>query len=137
MTWSAKSSIETEYEALYCWMIPAVGLAVDFGEGTIDARPFERCLFAPLGPRDTGDALERVLEGLILAPVVELALEASDVALVAVVALRLVEDLDEHLEQGVGLVLADQGGLLVDVEQQALGGDPVSLVRAAPEGKRQ
>ncbi|HEY5181677.1 MAG TPA: hypothetical protein VIJ07_18225 [Dermatophilaceae bacterium] len=62
-----------------------MGLAVDFGEGTIDARPFERCLFAPLDPRDAGDALNRLLEGVILIAVVELALEASDVALVAVV----------------------------------------------------
>ena len=62
---------------------------------------------------------------------VEVALEPGDVSLVAVVAAALVEDLDEHLEQGVALVLADQGGLLVDVEQQALGRDAVCLVEQA------
>ena len=71
------------------------------------------------------------LNALVLAAVVEVALEPGDVSLVAVVAAALVEDLDEHLEQGVGLVLADQRGLLVDVEQQALGRDAVGLVEQA------
>ena len=131
LTSSAKSSIETEYEALYCWMMPSAVAAVDLGEGAVDARPLQGALLASLGPRDAGDALEGLLERLVLAAVVEVALEAGDVALVAVVAPALVEDLDEHLEQGVGLVLGDQGGLLVDVEQQALGRDAVGLVEQA------
>ena len=57
-------------------------------------------------------------------------------ALVAVVAAALVEDLDEHLEQGVGLVLGDQRGLLVDVEQQALGRDALGLRQQARAGTR-
>ena len=106
LTSSAKSSIETEYEALYCRMMPSARPAVDLGEGPVDARTFQGALLASLGPRDAGDALERLLEGLVLAAVVQVALEPGDVALVAVVAAALVEDLDEHLQQGVGLVLA-------------------------------
>ena len=87
-------------------MMPSAALAVDLGEGAVDARSFQRALLAALRPRDAGDALERLLERLVLAAVVEVALEPGDVALVAVVAAALVEDLDEHLEQGVGLVLA-------------------------------
>ena len=105
--------------------------AVHLGEGTVDARAFQGALLAPLSPGDARDALERLLERVVLSAVVEVALEPGDVSLVAVVAAALVEDLDEHLEQGVGLVLADQGGLLVDVEQQALGRDAVCLVEQA------
>ena len=117
-------------------MMPSVRLAVDLGEGAVDARAFQRALLAALGPRDAGDALERLLERVVLTAVVEVALEAGDVALVAVVAAALVEDLHEHLEQGVGLVLADQRGLLVDVEQQALGRDALGLGEQARAGRR-
>ena len=103
------------------------GFAIDLGEGAVDARAFQRALLAALRPRDAGDPLERFLECVVLAAGVEVALEACDVALVAVVAPALVEDLDEHLEQGVGLVLGDERGLLVNVEQQALGRDALRL----------
>ena len=103
------------------------GLAIDLGEGAVDARAFERALLAALGPRDAGDPLEGFLERVVLTAGVEVTLEACDVALVAVVAAALVEDLHEHLEQGVGLVLGDERGLLVDVEQQALGRDALRL----------
>ena len=83
---------------------------------------------AALDPLPARHRSERFLEGVELAFVVELTLEPSDVTLVAVVAAGLVEDLHEHPQQGIGLILADQGGLLVDVEQQAPRRDTVGLV---------
>ena len=105
----------------------ALALTADFGVGLGDVGLFEDALLAALGPVTAGDALVGLLERLVLAAVVEVALEAGDVALVAVVAAALVEDLDEHLQQGVGLVLGDERRLLVDVEQQALGRDALGL----------
>ena len=60
-----------------------------------------------------------LLERLELAALVEVVLELGHIALVAVVALQLVEHLHEHL-QDRGLVgAADAIELLIDVEQQA------------------
>ena len=83
---------------------------------------------AALEPLPARHRSERFLEGVELTFVVELTLEPCDVPLVAVVSAGLVEDLHEHPQQGIGLVFADQGGLLVDVEQQALRRDAVGLV---------
>jgi hypothetical protein len=81
-----------------------------------------------LRPLTARDARVRLLERLLLAPVVEIALESGDVALITVVAAALVKDLHEHLQQCVALVLADQRSLLIDVEQQALGLNAVGLL---------
>ena len=83
---------------------------------------------AALDPLPARHRPEGILEGVELTFVVELTLEPGDVTLVAVVAAGLVEDLHEHPQQGIGLILADQGGLLVDVEQQAPRRDTVGLV---------
>ena len=80
-------------------------------------------------PRDARDALVGFLEGYVLTATIEVALEFGHVALVAVVAAALVEHLDEDLEQGIGLVLGDEGRLLIDVEQDALGRDASRLVQ--------
>ena len=77
----------------------------------------------PRRPLAAGDRRVRLLERGVLAAAVQVALELGDMALLAVVAAHLVEDLDEHGEQRVDLRLADQDGLLVDVEEDALGGD--------------
>src|SRR6202035_3759602 len=50
------------------------GAAVDLGEGAVDTRPLQSALFAPLDPRDASKALEGLLEGLVLATVVQIAL---------------------------------------------------------------
>ena len=94
---------------------------------------FERGLLASLRPVDAGVLLEGGLEGVVLAALVEVLLEAGDGAVVAEVAAALVEDLDEDLEQRVCLVLGDQRGLLVDVEEQALGRDGGGLLQRCDE----
>src|SRR5690606_88191 len=102
-------------------------LTVDLSECGVDVRALEGTLLPTLRPRDAGDALERLLERVVLTPRIEVPLKARDMALVAVVAPALVEDLHEDLEQGVGLVLGDERCLLVDVEQKALGWDALGL----------
>ena len=96
------------------------GLAGDLGVGRGHVELLEDPLLATLRPLPPGDASVGRLELLVLAAVVQVPLESGDVALVAVVAATVVEDLHEHLQQRIGLILADQGRLLVDVEQQAL-----------------
>ena len=102
-------------------------MAADLGVCLGDVDFFEHALLAAVRPVATRDAHVRGLERLVLAAVIKVTLEAGYVSLVAVVAAALVEDLDKHLQQGVGLVLRDKRGLLVDVEQQALGRDAVGL----------
>ena len=65
-------------------------------------------------------ALVGLLKGFELLPAIEIPFELCDVPLLAEVAAHLVEDLDEHRQQGIDLVFADDVGLLVDVEQDAL-----------------
>ena len=113
-----------------------VGLAVDLGERLVDVVTFEGGLLAALRPVDARVLLEGGLEGVVLAALVEVLLEAGDGPVVAEVATALVEDLDEDLEQGVRLVLGDQCRLLVDVEEQALGRDGGRLLQRSDRASR-
>ena len=106
-----------------------VGGAADLGVRLRDVHLLQDALFAALRPVPAGDPRVRLLEGVVLATVVQVAFEPGDVPLVAVVAAGVVEHLDEHLQQGIGLVLGDQGGLLIDVEQQALRRDTRGLAQ--------
>lgn len=57
------------------------------------------------------------MEWQVIAANIEIVLKAGDVPLLAEVALKLVQDFDEDLEDGRGVVAADAIELLVDVEQ--------------------
>ena len=70
-----------------------------------------------------------VLERIELAFFVELSLKPSNVALVAVVAAGLVKDLHEYAQQGVSLILTYQICLLINVEQQTLRWNAISLIQ--------
>ncbi|MNV83116.1 hypothetical protein D3C71_1768970 [compost metagenome] len=59
---------------------------------------------------------------------VQVALKLGNIALLAVITTHLIEDFDEHREQGVDLGLADDVGLLVDVEQDAFRGNGDSFL---------
>ena len=59
-------------------------------------------------------------EGFKLATTVEVPLELGDIPLLAEIATHLVKDFNEHRQQSIDLALADDVGLLVDVEQDAL-----------------
>ena len=78
----------------------------------------EDALLAPLLPRHPGGVREGRREGLQQPPAVQVPFETGHRGLPRVVAARLVEDLDEDLKEGIGLVLVDQRSLLIDVEQQ-------------------
>lgn len=54
---------------------------------------------------------------------VKVALKLRDMPLLTVVTAHFVEHFDEHREQGVDLPLADDIGLLIDIEQDALRGN--------------
>ena len=97
--------------------------ARDFRVGAGDVAAFKQGLFAPALPGFAGQALVGVFEGRELVAAVQVAFKLGDVALLAKVAAHLVEDFDEHRQQGIDLVLADDVGLLVDVEQDTLGRD--------------
>ena len=91
----------------------------------------ENPFFPALFPRDAGDLGENLLEVLKQTAPIQVSLEAGHRRLARVVAPCLVEDLDEHLQEGVGLVLVDQGRLLIDVEQQGCGRDVLNLSELA------
>ena len=74
-----------------------------------------------------------MLERLELAALVEVVLELGHVALVAVVALQLVEHLHEHLEDRCLVGAADAIELLVDVEQQAAGRNRSGLLEVGAQ----
>ena len=93
------------------------------GIGLGDVFAFQQGLFAALSQSLPGDWLIALLERCVQPALVEVALELGDVALLAVVAAHLVEDLDEHGQQRIDLGLADDVRFLVDVEQDAFGGD--------------
>ena len=101
--------------------------AFDLRKRLVNVGTLKWSFFTALRPRDASNAFEDFFEFLILATAVEITLKTGDVALVAVVPARLVKDLDEHLQQGIVLVFADQRRLLIDVEQKALRCDAVSL----------
>ena len=91
--------------------------------GLRDIALLQDALLAALLPGHRGDLGEGLAEAPQQAAAVEVAFEAGHRRLARVVAAGLVEHLDEDLQQGVGLVLVDERRLLVDVEQQAGGGD--------------
>ena len=102
-------------------------LAAHLGVGRGHVGFFENAFLSTLGPVTSGNPPVRVLERCVLTAVVEVSFEARDVALVPVVTATLVEDLHEHLQQGVGLILCYERGLLIDVKQKALGWDALGL----------
>ena len=78
-------------------------------------------------------SLVGIFEKFQLVSAVQIPLKLSDVPLLAEVAAHLIEDFDEHRQQGVDLALADDVGFLVDVEQNALGRDGDSLFQCCAE----
>ena len=110
-----------------------LGAAGDLGVGLGDVLALQQGLLPALLPGAAGDALVGRLKGDVEPTAVEIALELGDVALLAVVAGELVEDLDEDRQQGVDLRLADHIGLLVDVEQDALRRDGNGALEVAAQ----
>ena len=100
----------------------------DLGVGLGDVACLQQRLLATTLPGLIGDALVGFLERLEQFATVQVALKLGNVALLAVITTHLVEDFDEHREQGVDLGLADDVGLLVDVEQDAFRGDGDSFL---------
>src|SRR3546814_8556452 len=86
-----------------------------------DLAGFKQGLFPAAFPRLVGQGLVGRLERLELTTPVQVALELRDIALLAVVAAGFVEHLDEYRQQRIDLGLADDVGLLVNVEQNAFG----------------
>ena len=94
--------------------------ARDFRVGAGDVAALQQGLFTTTFPGLVGQTLVGVFEGGELVAAVQVAFKLGDIALLAKVAAHLIEDLDEHRQQGIDLVFADDVGLLVDVEQDAL-----------------
>ena len=102
----------------------AVGAAAGgFGVGGSDVVGFQQKLLAATLPGNAGGFFKGALESRILVALVELALELGDIGLFAVVAAVLVEHLNKDGQQCIDLRLGDDGGFLVDVEQDAARGD--------------
>ena len=94
--------------------------AAGFGIGFGDIGGFKQGLLAATHPVFFANALVSVFEGLQLTTAVQLAFKLGNVRHFAKVATHFIEDLDKNRQQRVNLGLADDVGLLVDIEQNAL-----------------
>ena len=91
------------------------------GNGNIFA--LKQGLFTSVFPGQAGNLPVFFLELPIETTAVEIALELGNVSLLAIVAAMFIKDLDEDRQQGVNLGFADHVGFLVNIEQDAPGGN--------------
>ena len=108
-------------------------VARHLGVGFGNVGRLQQGLLAAHLPGLTGHRLVRRLEVLVQPPAIKLALKPGDVAQLAVVATHFVEDLHKHRQQGIELGLADDVGLLVNVEQDAFRGNLHGPPQLAPQ----
>ena len=107
------------------------GVTSDIGISFCDTPGFQKRLFPPFLPILSRYALIGCLERCVQSPAVQIAFKLGNVPLLAVIAAHLVKHLDEYSQERIDLCFADHIGLLVDVEQNAFGGNGDSPLEIA------